>query len=486
MSLRKDLENWQVRWAERNGISIGAPPGNPASRATGYVSKLQDNLFDPLSERAKKQFIAGAGGELASDGQSGNMYAVYSSSALCVNLFHYWFGLLDAAPPNSKLSLNPLLAACGLPARPVRSIDFEVPNIVNPKFKVPPHLDVQISFDDGPWKCAGIETKFCEPYGGQKPGGLKPVYLQQTALWRDWPNVRAFAQEISPNDLTNSYFHAAQLIKHLLGLRMQNGTNFVLVYLWFDIPGAEAAMHHRREIESFGEILKRDGVAFVSRTYQEAFEVLRGANGDPKSPHVVYLLERYLDDAPRGLKAARTKADKIKRAKVPPVGVFRSAEAFLIAADRHFQWLKENETVYALFDKMPIYFLYGQAIELMLKAYLRAQGLRPEDVEKYQHDLFTLYNKCQGYGLPLDQHSSNLTGILTSQFCAAIWHNQFRYISDFNEPFPSFEVMSTLSRALLEAVRPVCGGDQNGLEKLESTLLALQRGELPKGTTFSS
>ena len=47
------------------------------------------NLFEPLSERVKQQFIAGAGSELnAPNAQSGNMYAVYSSSALCVNLFH--------------------------------------------------------------------------------------------------------------------------------------------------------------------------------------------------------------------------------------------------------------------------------------------------------------------------------------------------------------------------------------------------------------
>ena len=100
MSLRNTLEDRQVRWAERNGIRIGAPPRNPASRATGYVSELQENLFDPLSERVKQQFIAGAGGELdAPDGQSGNMYAVYSSSALCVNLFHRWSRLLDERLP---------------------------------------------------------------------------------------------------------------------------------------------------------------------------------------------------------------------------------------------------------------------------------------------------------------------------------------------------------------------------------------------------
>jgi hypothetical protein len=139
----------------------------------------------------------------------------------------------------------------------------------------------------------GIEAKFCEPYDDQKPGGLMPCYLRETALWQDWPNVRAFAQNLSPEDLIHSHFHAAQLLKHLLGLRKQNSTSFVLVYLWFDVPSAEAAMCHRREIESFGEVLKRDGVAFVSRTYQEVFEALRGGNGEPKSPYVTYLLERY-------------------------------------------------------------------------------------------------------------------------------------------------------------------------------------------------
>jgi hypothetical protein len=171
---------------------------------------------------------------------------------------------------------------------------------VNPRFKTPPHLDVQISFDDGPWKCAGIEAKFCEPYDDKKHGGLMQCYLRETALWRDWPNVRALAQRLSPKDLTHSRFHAAQLLIHLLGLRMQNGTNFVLVYLWFDVPGAEAAMRHRRAVESFGEVLKRDRVAFVSRTYQEVFEALRGENGEPESPYVTYLLERYLNDGPCG------------------------------------------------------------------------------------------------------------------------------------------------------------------------------------------
>jgi hypothetical protein len=69
MSLRKKLEAWQVRWAERNGIRVGPPPGNFTSRAVGYVSELRNNLSEPLSDRVRRQLIAGAGGEVGPDGQ---------------------------------------------------------------------------------------------------------------------------------------------------------------------------------------------------------------------------------------------------------------------------------------------------------------------------------------------------------------------------------------------------------------------------------
>jgi hypothetical protein len=295
MNLRRVLENWQVGWAVRNRIRMCPPPGKPNSKVTGYVEDLSRNLFQPLSDRVRRQLISGAGGELrAPRGETGNMYAVYSSSALCVNCFHYWSVLMDKATASkSRAPLDVLLTACGLQSRSATGIDFEVPNPIDPSFKVAPHLDVQISFDGGEEKCAGIEAKFCEPYGGQKPAGLKPVYLLKTALWRAWPNIRAFAQSLSPNDLTHSHLHAAQLVKHLLGLRMQNGSRFVLVYLWFDVPGEEPATRHRREVEQFGEVLRRDGVAFVSKSYQEVFEVLRREGGWPLNQYVAYLLERY-------------------------------------------------------------------------------------------------------------------------------------------------------------------------------------------------
>ncbi len=305
MNLRRQLEDWQVRWAVRRGVRVGSPPGHPGSRATGYVSQyvshLHENLFEPLSKRVKQQFITGAGGELLPPGgESGHMYAVYSSSALCVNLFHPWSRLLDDAQPEMECSINPLLSALGLAAVTAKRIDFEVPKTVNPRFTTAPHLDVQVSFENSHCTCAAIESKFCEPYGGKKSRGLDPCYLWERELWKDWPNIRELAEKISPDDQAHSHLHAAQLIIDLLGLRKQNGMGFVLAYLWFHVPNAEAAIEHRREIESFAEVLKRDGVAFVSRTYQQVFESFCEQNREAENPHLAYLLERYITAAPGG------------------------------------------------------------------------------------------------------------------------------------------------------------------------------------------
>ncbi len=299
MSARNWLEYWQFEWARRRGVQLGPPASNPRRKKFGYVKTLEENLFEPISARVKQQFIAGAGGELEPPhGETGNMYAVYSSSALCVNLFHPWSAADPSRPPNSSNSVGLLLQACGLPSIPVASIDFEVPQIVNPEFHTPPHLDVQISFNQGEWKCAGIEAKFCEPYAARKHFGLNPCYLSEKALWRDWPNVLAFAEKLSPSDHTHLYLNAPQLLIHLLGLRRHAKEKFVLLYLWFDVPRTEQADRHRQEIASFGEILRTDGIAFVSRTYQDVFQFLR--NRASQSAHTTYLVDRYLDESPIG------------------------------------------------------------------------------------------------------------------------------------------------------------------------------------------
>lgn len=160
---------------------------------------------------------------------------------------------------------------------------------------------------------------------------------------------------------------------------------------------------------------------------------------------------------------------------MPPMEVLRSAAAFLAAADREHQWLKDREIAWTLVDAMPVYFLYGQAIELALKAYLRARGFRSRELGKgkYGHNLLTLYRTCNEHFFFTDTHCGSMIGILTEYFSDANWHTTFRYVSDFKKEFPTFEAVSVVSRVLLEAVQPVC----EGMDPLEAAMLAIQQEE---------
>src|SRR6185312_13422275 len=82
----------QILWAVRDGI---APPVNNVRQRqpvgdwkgqayrTAYTTTLDANLFEPLCEDGRCEFLAGDGSELAE-----KMQALYSSSALACNFTH--------------------------------------------------------------------------------------------------------------------------------------------------------------------------------------------------------------------------------------------------------------------------------------------------------------------------------------------------------------------------------------------------------------
>jgi hypothetical protein len=86
---------------------------------------------------------------------------------------------------------------------------------------------------------------------------------------------------------------APQLLKHILGLTVTQGSGgFRLLYLWYEAPGGEA-QRHRAEIEEFTALAQADGVDFRSLTYQEAIARLAAAR-DEHRQYVDYVAERYL------------------------------------------------------------------------------------------------------------------------------------------------------------------------------------------------
>lgn len=278
------LKERQRYWALRHNVKLVGSQNERGDKL--YTSALDENLFEPLSDEARAQFAAGDGNELGRNGTPGKMQALHSSSALGVNLFHYW---------QKRGQLAPLLGSVGLKAPAAQRVRFETKWPIDSAFTVAPNIDVVI--DNGTAadrNLIAIECKFGEAYSGYGHQGLRPPYLKLPAQqWRDLPNVLKLAQSISPTDDKYPHLHPAQLIKHILGLQKAQGRQgFTLLYLWYDVPGEDGACH-AREVEQFAGIAAADGVRFVALTYQELILRLAQRLGPEHRKYVDYLTERY-------------------------------------------------------------------------------------------------------------------------------------------------------------------------------------------------
>jgi hypothetical protein len=130
---------------------------------------------------------------------------------------------------------------------------------------------------------------------------LKHEYTDLTEIWLGIQNLYELAKSISPNDKSDNpidnrftYLHAAQLIKHILGLKAECGKDgFKLLYLWYDVSDREGD-NHRNEIEKFSEVARADGIDFAAMTYQELIHTLSKDCGQEHTDYIKYLSERYL------------------------------------------------------------------------------------------------------------------------------------------------------------------------------------------------
>ena len=287
MNGHKYIISKQSAWARNNGLDL---IGSKVNRGRPmYTRNLDHNLFQSLLPDVRHSFAAGDGSELGSAGLPGKMQAIHSSSALGVNVFQYW----------KSISAVPVIAAaCGLCRRGSQvacDLQFEEKCPIDTRFGFHPNIDVVIhNKPESKIKRVAIECKFSEAYGGHKHGGLKEKYLDCGNIWNDIPNLRAFAQRISPDDAEFHYLHPAQLIKHILAMKRQFGLHgFRLLYLWYNVPGKEGKQHHD-EVTEFTAVARKDGIKFHSLTYQELLITLSNTLRSDHNDYVGYLTERYL------------------------------------------------------------------------------------------------------------------------------------------------------------------------------------------------
>ena len=280
----------QVQWAKNQGFSLTGSKGERGRKS--YTLTLDENLFEPLTPEVQEQIGAGNGQELAGTVNSpAKMQALHSSSALGVNIFQYWqkHGLLDE-----------IATACGFCRKGGHVSEylvFEDKYPIRTYFKAPPNIDVVFHNNDtSPYQFFAVECKFSESYGGRHHGGLDPAYLREEFLWKELPALKELAREICPEDERYVFLHAAQLIKHILGLREKvRGAKkkFRLLYLWYDVLGKEGS-DHRAEVEDFKLIAQADGIIFHAITYQELILNLAKEFRVNHPAFIKYLTDRYL------------------------------------------------------------------------------------------------------------------------------------------------------------------------------------------------
>jgi len=278
----------QIQWALNRNIALTGSKGIRGRKA--YTSNLNHNLFQPLEPNVRLSYEKGDGSEIISvHGNPAKMQAVHSSSAFSVNIFQYW----------QKIGQVPLIAAvCGF-CRKGNNISykivFEDKNSINKKFRYPPNIDVVIyNSESAKFKRFAIECKFSEAYSKREDHGLKKKYLDIDSLWHDIPHLRQFAKSICPNNKEFRHLHPAQLIKHILGLKKEFGKNgFRLLYLWYDVLGEEGAIH-RKEIKTFSEVVKSDGIKFHALSYQELIVKLSNEYRADHRDYIKYISDRYL------------------------------------------------------------------------------------------------------------------------------------------------------------------------------------------------
>lgn len=317
------IKSKQRSWAKRKSFElVGGTIPNKGEK--NYLNNLSDNLFEDLTQESIKCYQSGDGNETKdSKTRLAKMKALHSSSAIVVNLFQYWQGK----------DICPILNACKLTSRS-NKVGYLIKNIGSASPQeisvIPSPFNCEIKFEEQFEICSdksqfphspnidvvistslsdvAIESKFTEPYGNRKHEGLKQKYVENVSFWNGLPNLYELAKEISPDDTKFQYLDAAQLIKHILGLKNncdkynschkpKSGRflrhNFRLLYLWYDVIGKDG-VEHRKEIEQFAEIAQRDNIKFSHITYQEVIMKLSKEFYEGNEDYLNYITDRYL------------------------------------------------------------------------------------------------------------------------------------------------------------------------------------------------
>ena len=220
--------------------------------AKGYVDKVDDNLIAGVQQEfIEPDYDRGSGQEW-----SGKMRAVHSSAALAANTFGFF---------KDKCEALELLGTRGFGC--VR-LEAQCPSGLR---GTPPNLDVLLESEKD---VIGIESKFLEfltPGKAEFSSTYSRLKLPLCEpMWWD-------ALEHARNSC-ESYFDAAQIIKHYLGLRHSyqlDQRRLHLLYLYWEPANADqfpAYCDHRAQVAAFERRVRSSTVHFAGMSYRELWQ----------------------------------------------------------------------------------------------------------------------------------------------------------------------------------------------------------------------
>lgn len=248
----------QRTWAESKA--------HPLTANRQYLADPATALRAPLMSETEAELKAGAGDELK------RLHSLRSSTCLAINVFEAW-----CATPGP---VGQVLQA----VTPVNSLEFESQQPTGLEGK-PPHLDVLLR---SPGPAVGIECKFVEPYDGAI-NGFRESYLRDGDLWSRIPSAGRLARRIADGSERFEWLGAAQLLKHALGLSVEQPAPVQLRLVWYRVPGS-IADELDEEIGRFASAIT--DFSFAAMTYQELVHRLR-AFDEPAPGYFEYLNDRY-------------------------------------------------------------------------------------------------------------------------------------------------------------------------------------------------
>lgn len=146
----------------------------------------------------------------------------------------------------------------------------------------------------------------------------------------------------------------------------------------------------------------------------------------------------------------------------PPITGFLSSECFY-KTGQHAHAAHDSDTLRLQF-KGPLYYLYCHALELAMKAFLRAKGMSSAELRgpAIRHSLLNLWKECLTRQLALDFATQNKVGEVIRLLTPYATDHEFRYVRTGFNTLPTLDEVRDAAAELIEAVRPTCEATVSG------------------------